>query len=528
MTLAPVRRRLSLLVATAAAVALTVGTGSSALAKDAYPPTPDVACDKGSLPETTQGRASLADVNSGRAAKGYTCNARKLGHYGTVGGFRVTRYVDAAGHECGYYDTTLLIGRDALKQGIDGTGVYVMDMTDPSHPTYLKTLATAAMDSPHESLRLNAKRGLLVAVLSTPAAAVGQVDVYDVSADCRNPVLKSSTPFGVLGHESGFSPDGLTFYISSLYLHTLAAIALDDPSLPQLLWVSYDYQPHGMSVSDDGKRLYIAEAGFNSSDFSGLTILDTSAVQARTLNPSVPLVSRTTWPNVGTPQYAEPFTQHGHKFLMEIDEYGSGVSVGAGRILDMTNEKSPKVISNMRLQVNQEANQASDQASDPGASLQFQGYRGHYCSIATRVDPTMVACTFINSGLRVFDITKPSKPQEIAYYNGPIVVSPNPILQGAFAMAAPVIIPSRREIWYSDGNLGFFAVRLTAAAKRNPALDVAAPSSGSGGGSSAGSGSGSGHGGGLATTGLSVGLPVAGLLFLGVAIGVRVRRRAAS
>jgi hypothetical protein len=364
--------------------------------------------------------------------------------------------------------------------------------------------------------------------LSTPAANAGQVDVYDVSADCRNPVLKSSTPFGILGHESGFAPDGKTFYVSSLYLHTLAAVGLDDPSLPQLLWVSYDYQPHGMSVSDDGKRLYIAEAGFNDGEFRGLTILDTSAVQARTLNPTVTVVSRTTWPNVGTPQYAEPFTQHGHKYLMEIDEYGSGANVGAGRILDMTNEKAPKVISNMRLQVNQEANQASDQKNDPGASLQFQGYRGHYCSLATRVDPTIVPCAFINSGLRVFDISVPSSPQEIAYYNGPITVSSNPILQGAFAMASPVYIPSRREVWYSDGNLGFFSVRLTAAAKRDPTLRPApglSLSTGSAGGSSGGSSSSGSGNGGLATTGLSVGLPAAALLMFAAVLVARLRRR---
>ena len=45
---------------------------------------------------------------------------------------------------------------------------------------------------------------------ATPATAPGVVDVYDVSQDCRHPVLKSSTPLGVLGHESGFSPDGRT------------------------------------------------------------------------------------------------------------------------------------------------------------------------------------------------------------------------------------------------------------------------------------------------------------------------------
>src|SRR5438093_6940761 len=36
-------------------------------------PTPDIACDQGSLPETVQGQAPKADYDSGRAAKGYFC-----------------------------------------------------------------------------------------------------------------------------------------------------------------------------------------------------------------------------------------------------------------------------------------------------------------------------------------------------------------------------------------------------------------------------------------------------------------------
>jgi hypothetical protein len=512
--------RRTAVLAAAALTALTLAT--PALGADAFPPTPGVPCDAGSLPESaTQGRVPLSEVTNGRAAKGYTCNSRELGHFGNVGGFRVERYVDKAGHECAYYDTTLLIGRDALQQGINGTGVYVMDMTNPAKPTYVRTLATAAMDSPHESLRLNQKRGLLAAVLSTPATNAGAVDIYDVSADCRNPALKSSTPFGVLGHESGFSPDGLTFYTASLYFHTVAAIDVSDTLVPKLLWLTTDYQSHGISISDDGNRLYMAEAGFNDSDFSGLTILDTSNIQKRELNPAVPVVSRTTWPNVGTPQYAEPFTQNGHKYLMEIDEYGSGANVGAGRILDMTDEKKPVVISNMRLAVNQEKAQTGEQTADPGATAQFQGYRGHYCSLSTRVNPTIVPCTFIVSGLRVFDITDPAKPQEIAYFNGKVLPSSDPIRLGAFAMASPVYIPERREVWYSDGNLGFYSVRLTPAAKRlaaapavppkRPVAKPAAPPS-----TAPGS---------LPTTGLPVALPALALVALG-AYGLVRRRRA--
>jgi hypothetical protein len=463
------------LALTGAAALLVLVSGGPAAAADAYPPTPGVPCDAGSLPETTQGRVSAADVNSGRAAQGYTCNARELGHFGKTGGFRVESYTDAAGHICGYYDTTLLFPTSGFYDAVEGTGTYVMDMTNPAAPVHVDTLRTPAMQSPHETLRLNKKRGLLAAAMSYPTFQPGVVDVYDVTADCRHPVLKSSTPLGVLGHESGFSPDGNTYYVGSLYGHTLAAVDVSNPTVPGLLWVSTDYQPHGMSVSDDGKRLYMTEKG---SGPGRLTILDVTQIQNRTLQPVVPIVSRTTWPNVGTPQYAEPFTQNGHPYVMEVDEYGSGSGVGAGRIIDMDypgapvtypagGDKQPVVISNMRLAVHQQQAQ-SDYSGDPGASVQFQGYKGHYCTLPSRVDPTVVACSYIVSGLRVFDITDPHVPEEIAYFNGHIVKETpnNPEHQGAWAMAAPAFSPRANEIWYSDGNLGFYAVGLTANAHR--------------------------------------------------------------
>ncbi len=51
--------------------------------------------------------------------------------------------------------------------------------------------------------------------MGNPAFAPGVVDIYDLAADCRRPVLQSSAPVGLLGHESGFVPDGKTFYATS-------------------------------------------------------------------------------------------------------------------------------------------------------------------------------------------------------------------------------------------------------------------------------------------------------------------------
>ncbi|MFN2594497.1 MAG: hypothetical protein ABR579_06385 [Actinomycetota bacterium] len=52
-------------------------------------PTPDIPCDQGSMPEKVQGKAPKADYDSGRAAKGYFCNARLVGHTELSGGYRV-------------------------------------------------------------------------------------------------------------------------------------------------------------------------------------------------------------------------------------------------------------------------------------------------------------------------------------------------------------------------------------------------------------------------------------------------------
>ena len=40
---------------------------------------------------------------------------QRIGQHGSTGGFKVRRYVDKAGRECAYYDTTLLFPINALK-----------------------------------------------------------------------------------------------------------------------------------------------------------------------------------------------------------------------------------------------------------------------------------------------------------------------------------------------------------------------------------------------------------------------------
>ena len=84
------------------------------------------------------------------------------------------------------------------------------------------------------------------------------------------------------------------------------------------------------------------------------------------------------------------------------------------------------------------------------------------------------------SGLRVFDIANVAKPKEIAYFNKPVVpgsVATSPTRAGAFAMSAPAYDGATGDIWYTDGNSGFYVVRLTGTAKRTFAKTVVNPGS---------------------------------------------------
>ena len=424
----------------------------------APPATPKATCGPGSDPEPgLQGR-NAADA-PGRE-DGFRCNTSLVGRVDSAGGYKTLRYVDKAGRECAYYDTTLLFPTNAVNLSKSPTGVAVLDMSDPAKPVRTAFLATPAMQTPHESVVLNQKRGLLAAVMGNPIVYPGVVDIYDLSEDCRQPKLQSSSPLGYLGHESGFSPDGNTFYATSIGTGDVTALDVSDPKLPKIVWRGR-YESHGLTVSDDGNRAYLA-------DSSGLIILDTSEIQGRRPSPQVREISRLTWPAKTIPQIAHPVTIGGRPYIVEVDEFSAtesgdttahGVRVGAGRIIDIADETKPRVVSDLRLEVNQPEHREATK-DDPGTTSPVQGYAGHYCNIPQRKDPGIVACSFIASGLRVFDIRDPERPRELAYFVAPPSTGASPSEPSNYAMSSPEFVPERREIWYTDGGSGFYNVRV--------------------------------------------------------------------
>jgi hypothetical protein len=454
-------------------VAAGLGTTSaSSTPSHAAPPNvpvPRAHCGPGSHPETSiDGRVPLADYKDGRVKKGYNCNTTLIGHFGKTAGFKVLRYVDTAGHVCAFYDTTRLFPTDAPANATTGIGTFVLDMSKPAHPKHTATLSTPAMLSPHESLLVNKKRGLLVADMGYPTFNPGFVDVYDVRRDCRHPKLESSTPMGILGHESGFAPDGRTFYVTSTGGQVVTAVDLTNPRHPKVLAATFGHDWHGARVSDDGDYLYIADIG--DTNAPGLDIYDVSSIQHRSKHPEFKPVSTLTWPNVSTPQVPIPMTIRGHHYLLEVDEfagqraqvltYKAKNPVGAARIINIDDVRHPYVVSNIRLAVNQPKARRGAEQNDPGATFSLGGYAGHYCSVPREVNPKLVACSFLLSGERVFNVTDPRHPREVAYFNRP-PVERDGSMGGSDAFSQAAWDLKRHEIWYTDAVSGFWTFKVT-------------------------------------------------------------------
>jgi len=196
-----------------------------------------------------------------------------------------------------------------------------------------------------------------------------------------------------------------------------------------------DGRSHDTNLNDDGTRLYapqpgnvFAPPGNSSEGPEGLIILDTSDFASHKANPQVRTVSTFFWKDGGQAQQTLPVTIAGKPYLIFTQEQGSGGGGPTGRagacaqnlppwgfakIVDISDEKKPLLVANVMLQ-----------ASDPRyciITLQETtessfGYDSHYCNVDNQHDARLLACSYFQSGIRVFDIRDPYHPKEIAYY----------------------------------------------------------------------------------------------------------------
>src|SRR5437870_525697 len=226
---------------------------------------PKATCGPNDHPETgLQGQVPAALRATG--FKGFNCNLELIGQSkGDGANWQSTEFREREAPQarvCAYHGTaspTLsLPGRTHL-------GVPVIDMTDPTNPTPTGYLQTTSMLDPWESLKVNERRQLLGADNAHNGgfgAGGPEVDIYDISGDCRTPQLLATVAVGkadgstglphpVIGHEGAWAPDGLTYYGGDLRNAQYYAVDTTDPTHPSLItaWVPGIANVHGMSIS---------------------------------------------------------------------------------------------------------------------------------------------------------------------------------------------------------------------------------------------------------------------------------------
>ncbi len=437
-------------------------------------PVPKASCLPTDRVETAlQGQVPVIDRLSGRSLQGYNCNLERVGHHeGDGAGWQMAWF-----DHCAYYGTASHFGTDSSTpmRPRANPGVVVMDVANPVNPQVAGYLDSVAMLDPWESLKVNEARLLLAGVNAQAGGGGPEIDIYDIAADCEHPQLLASKAVGTaVGHAGNFAPDGLTYYSGS----TLRAIDVSDPTDPTLLKDDFPVGTHDISASEDGNRLYATITGLGLPQSNGLVILDSTEIQARVEDPQVEIVSEFYWDDGAISQMSQPITIAGKPYILYVDEGGSGLSTkhnfcarglppfAFARIIDVSDEKNPFTVSKLMLETHDPANCAETINDDQAIFL----YDSHYCTVDNPDDARLVACSYFESGLRVFDIRDPYKPKEIAYYNAPLTPG---YKEGSYynttgtchtadwAGAHPRFVLERNEIWYTGQCTGFHVLRFT-------------------------------------------------------------------
>ena len=202
---------------------------------------PKAKCGPNDHPETAlQGQVTAAMRAAG--FKGFNCNLQLVGQVrGDGANWQTTQFKqrirgqsrhddDDDGEDdgnrtrvCGFHGTA---SATRSLPGRINFGVRVLDLTDLRNPTITTYLNSVSMHDPWESLKTNQRRRVLGADNARNGAGGPEIDIYDLSADCRTPQILASVAVGtgtdgsnvqaaIVGHEGNWAPDGLTYYVGN-------------------------------------------------------------------------------------------------------------------------------------------------------------------------------------------------------------------------------------------------------------------------------------------------------------------------
>ena len=169
------------------------------------------------------------------------------------------RYTDTKGRDCAYYDTTLLFPTNVFHPEGASFGVAVLDMSDPAKPVQTDLLSELPMASPariaQPQREARADRG-------------GVWQPGDPARAGRRSTTRARTAATRFSSRRGPSPGSGTRAVlprtdapstqPARRCPAITAVDVTDPKNPHAIWQG-NVDSHGMTISDDGNRAYIAD-----------------------------------------------------------------------------------------------------------------------------------------------------------------------------------------------------------------------------------------------------------------------------
>ena len=436
-----------------------------------------------------------------------------IGECAYVGTADMTQYV---AHR--YYMTPVVASAED-----PSTGMAVIDASNPTNPTLVQIIPNpqvvtdtgnldqipnelpppntgnpaGMLSNPPNTHRVMAMNWFAIATHEKRriivAGAHTLLGVFDAT-DCRHPVLKSTIDLhheNVAVHGLRFSPDGYRVYVSGvLTFDATAVIDLGDLANPKIL-KTWPHGAHDITLNADETRMYMNSltVGTSSVTGGGLRIVDISALAGcvgghsgheghESAPPPADGCSKAEFKEVshyrwtGLSHAHEIGTIKGRKYAFSVDEYSTDQDRAGGttlcspgwiRILDVTDEENVDQVGEIKLGV-------SGWDNCRNTNLDGATYNTHYLTLDDENDTKLVFVSWYASGLRVFDVTDPSEPREVAYLIPPPV--PNKVYDTAFASpTADSTIshirwrPELGQIWVVNVNGGFSILEFTQSAE---------------------------------------------------------------
>ena len=394
------------------------------------------------------------------------------------------------------YHNYLYIGnRTDLSFGHPHPGLLVVDISRPSRPRVVRELAPEPPGQTTRELRVWPQEQLLIVMIFRCAASIhacpASAPLYSLKFyDLKEP----SNPRLITNYVPSFQPHEMFLWVDPkregralLYRSTPSASA--DPNRANLVvtdisrwrenvfpevakWtLNPDFTPeqraaldvalHSMSVTNDGKRMYVAYLG------GGFFVADTSDLANAVASPQIraltPVANTPRWPNQ-TVHSAIPLP--GRTFALATDElYGDlldnadndhGCPWGWMHSIDVRDPANPRLVGEYRTNANTPEFCSTPQGQDD--------VRASYTAHNPTVYSNLALITWHGSGLQAIDVTDPTAPRQAGWFTPkplPVVSTEDPALTTTGNKVSMWSFPIVKNglIWVVDIRNGLYVLR---------------------------------------------------------------------